>query len=108
MIFIAIGFLIWLIATIAFSSMPLFIALMYGVFAWKKVHGSEKFKVALSVALPGMLLDIISILFFPVVFPNMNPDANVLFAGLMLWGYSNILVSGFLPSSEVKYVPQKS
>lgn len=117
--FLGIGFLIWLIATIAFRLIgqylldPTNIALSIGLFlattlvmfivsieiySWQQVKLTERSKAALLLALPGMLLDVISVLLFPTVFPNIDPSANILFAGLMLWGYSSILVTSFLPA----------
>ncbi len=120
--FFILGFLIWLIATIVlrllgqvlldptnvaltiavFIGLVLLIPIMFAIYIWSNVEIQDQPTVAMQVALPGMLLDIGSILFFPVVFPNINPAANVLFAALMLWGYSLILLSGFLPIVEVK------
>lgn len=117
MLFLGIGFIGWLAATIAFHligqylldptnialSIGLFLAasivmivLVTGVYFWRQVKVIDQPKVALLIALPGMLLDVGSVLFFPTVFPNIDPNANVLFAGLMLWGYSFILVTSFL------------
>jgi hypothetical protein len=122
MFFITFGVLIWFVGTIAFrligqfvldpsnamltigifiAMLPL-IVMMYGIYIWKQVSISDRTKVAISVALPGMLLDVNSILFFPTVFPNIDPNANGLFAALMLWGYGLILLSGFLPTIEVE------
>lgn len=122
MFFMTLGILIWLVATIAFRlfgqfildptnamltigifiAMLLLIVMMYGIYTWKHVSLSDRIKVAMFVALPGMLLDINSVLFFPTVFPNIDPNANGLFAALMLWGYGLILLSGFLPIPEVE------
>ncbi|MBD1824619.1 DUF5367 family protein [Cyanobacteria bacterium FACHB-DQ100] len=117
MLFLGVGFLIWLVATIAFRligqfllnpsnlalSIGLFLAttiamliVVTGVFVWQRVDAIARPKAALLIALPGMLLDVGSVLFFPMVFPNIDPNANILFAGLMLWGYSSILVTSFL------------
>jgi len=40
---------------------------------------------AVSVLLPTLLLDPFSSAFFPVVFPNIAPEAAGLFGGWMLW-----------------------
>jgi Family of unknown function (DUF5367) len=40
---------------------------------------------AVSVALPTLLLDPFSSVFFPVVFPNMAPEVAGVFGGWMLW-----------------------
>lgn len=114
--FFVLGFLVWLIATIAlrllgqflldptnatltiavFIGLVLLIPIIFATYIWKNVAIRDQPTVAIQVALPGMLLDIGSILFFPVVFPNINPAANILFAALILWGYSLILMSSFL------------
>lgn len=120
MFFVVLGFLGWLIATIAFRllgkvlldpsnsvftiatfavSVPLIAIVMYGIYTWQQVKQSERPKIAMQIALPGMLLDVGSILLFPIVFPNIDPTANVVFSALMLWGYSFILLSSFLPMS---------
>jgi hypothetical protein len=122
MLFLGLGFVIWLVATIAFRLIgqylldPTNIALCIGLFLattiamiiavtgvyfWQQVKVIERPKTALLIALPGMLLDVGSVLFFPTVFPNIDPNANVLFAGLMLWGYSSILVTSLLPQNEL-------
>ncbi|MCY6492080.1 DUF5367 family protein [Leptolyngbya sp. GGD] len=116
--FLGIGVFIWLTATIAFRligqflldptnialSIGLFLAtslvmliVVTSVYLWQQVKSIDRPKTALLIALPGMLLDVGSILWFPTVFPNIDPNANILFAGLMLWGYTSILVTGFLP-----------
>lgn len=120
--FLGIGFLLWLIATIAFrligqylldstntalaiglfiATLPLMIIVTTAVYVWQQVKAIERPKAALLLALPGMLLDVGSVLFFPIVFPNIDPNANVLFASLMLWGYSSILITGVLPQNEL-------
>ncbi|MBW4443105.1 MAG: DUF5367 domain-containing protein [Plectolyngbya sp. WJT66-NPBG17] len=122
MLFLGIGFLGWLIATIAFRfigqylldptnialSIGLFLAtpiamfvVITGVYFWQQVKAIERPKAALLIALPGMILDAGSVLSFSSVFPNIDPNANTLFAALMLWGYSSILATGFLPQDEL-------
>lgn len=122
MLFLGIGFLGWLIATIAFRlvgqylldptnvNLPIGVFLatplvavivMTGIYLWQQVKAIERPKAALLIAVPGMLLDVVSVLYFPTVFPNIDPSANILFAGLMLWGYSSILLTGFLPQNEL-------
>lgn len=40
---------------------------------------------AMAVVLPTLLLDPVSCVFFPVVFPNIQPSAVGLFGGWILW-----------------------
>jgi tellurite resistance protein TehA-like permease len=118
MLFLGIGFALWLVATIAFRlvgqylldpanlglSIGLFLVtplamliVTIAIYSAQQVQTLDRPKTAMLLALPGMLLDVGSILFFPTVFANIDPNADRLFAGLMLWGYSFILTSGFLP-----------
>jgi hypothetical protein len=53
--------------------------------------------VAISVALPTLLLDPFSSAFFPVVFPNIAPEASGLFGGWMLCCCAGALVGAFVP-----------
>jgi Family of unknown function (DUF5367) len=120
--FFVLGFLVWLIATIAlrllgqflldpmnltltivmFVGLVLLVPIMSAIYIWQNVAIQDRSTVAMQIALPGMLLDVGSILFFPVVFPNIDPTANVLFAALMLWGYSLVLISGCLSIAGIK------
>lgn len=45
---------------------------------------------AIALVAPGMLLDTFSTIWFPVVFPNIRPDAAALFGGWLL--LCNVLV----------------
>jgi hypothetical protein len=47
---------------------------------------------AISIALPTLLLDPFSSVFFPVVFPNMAPEVAGVFGGWMLWCCAGALV----------------
>ncbi len=47
---------------------------------------------AVSLVLPTLLLDPFSSAFFPVVFPNIVPEAAGLFGGWMLWCCAGALV----------------
>jgi hypothetical protein len=47
---------------------------------------------AILVALPTLLLDPFSSAFFPIVFPNIAPEAAGMFGGWMLWCCAGALV----------------
>jgi len=51
---------------------------------------------AVSIALPTLLLDPFSSAFFPIVFPNISPEASGLFGGWMLWCCAGALVGGII------------
>ena len=47
---------------------------------------------AVALALPTLLLDPFSSVFFPVVFPNMSPQVAGVFGGWMLWCCAGALI----------------
>jgi hypothetical protein len=55
---------------------------------------------AVAIALPTLLLDPFSTIFFPVVFPNMAPEMAGVFGGWMLWCCAGALVGGVLQRSR--------
>jgi hypothetical protein len=100
------GFAIWLAATIAlrFAGQwiipshgvgPVFVllavsgVLMYqlprGLFASLRVRRQDYAIGAIALVAPGMLLDTISAIWFPRVFPNLAPESAGLFGGWLLF-----------------------
>lgn len=115
MINIAWGFLLWMSATILFRlfgqtflipgqvflvlsifilAIPLIIIATYPYYYFREIPETEHLKAAVQIALPGMLLDILSIIYFAKVFPNLTNDSLPLFASWLLWAYSLILITG--------------
>jgi hypothetical protein len=59
---------------------------------------SEQFLAgAVSVALPTLLLDPFSCVFFPVLFPNMAPQVAGVFGGWLLWCCAGAIVGALIP-----------
>jgi glycerol uptake facilitator-like aquaporin len=52
---------------------------------------------AVSVALPTLLLDPFSCVFFPVLFPNMAPQVAGVFGGWLLWCCAGAVVGALVP-----------
>jgi Family of unknown function (DUF5367) len=52
---------------------------------------------AVSVALPTLLLDPFSCVFFPVLYPNMAPQVAGAFGGWLLWCCAGAVVGALLP-----------
>jgi Family of unknown function (DUF5367) len=117
--FVWIGLVGWLIATLIvraagqillpFDSLftivlpfvvaiPAMLVIMQLLYNWQQIDPPNRLRAAASTALPGMVLDAVIVLCFPVVFPNMPASANIPFGALMLWGYGLILLSGFFPT----------
>jgi len=105
-----IGFGIWLVATLALRiygqwifkpDQTLWIALLLGISApamYALPRGlfvrlsitPERYAIGgIALVAPGMLLDTISTIWFPNVFPNIRPDAAGLFGGWLL--FCNVL-----------------
>ncbi len=122
-LFAVIGFVVWLAATAVFRlwgaellapHTPLLWATFIGVvpvvalllklsFAWGKAAPAERPLAALLLALPGMLLDIVSTSFHTLVFPAIPVSGLYLFSAWLLWAYSLILLGGMLPALRAKF-----
>lgn len=115
-----IGFVGWLVATIAFrlvgqyllnpdsilvviltfiASVVLLAPLVF-LYPQLGIKPTDRPFAAVVLALPGMLLDVVTTVFFSTAFPNMAASANGLFGGLMLWGYSLILLTGIFAARK--------
>jgi hypothetical protein len=66
-------------------SFPLMAWLVRSLCASFQVQREAWPAAAISIALPTLLLDPFSSAFFPVVFPNIAPEAAGVFGGWMLW-----------------------
>lgn len=119
--FLGWGVILWLIATVFFrlvgqlllnpgslapvilifiATVPLIAAVTYPVYAKRAVPFAELPVAATCIALPGMVLDVVSLSFFGAAFPNLAAlpgSAGALFGAWMLWAYALILLSGLLP-----------
>lgn len=112
------GFLVWLVGTLIFrmvgqfffhpesplllvllfvAAVPLLVGVIYPVYSWKQVGPAERPLAAICAALPALVLDVFSVLWFPSVFPNLPPTTNIAFAAWLLWGYFLILVTALIP-----------
>lgn len=117
MFFLFWGFLVWLGASAIFRLtgqfffilnspvllivsyilvIPLIIVLTLPIYRWKKLNSNQQLKAAIFIALPGMLLDTIALIFFSDIFTNLKPETDRIFGSWLLWAYSLILLSGFI------------
>ncbi|HEY9846300.1 MAG TPA: DUF5367 domain-containing protein [Candidatus Caenarcaniphilales bacterium] len=85
------------------ATVPLIAGVLYPVYGWKKVIPAERPLAAVCVALPALALDVLSVLWFPWVFPNLPPTASSCFAAWLLWGYFLILATGIMPLQAPGY-----
>ncbi|MEC0207996.1 DUF5367 family protein [Paenibacillus ehimensis] len=122
-LFAVIGFVVWLAATVVFrlwgaellmphtpllwvtfiGVVPVVAFLLKLAFAWGKAAPADRPLAALLMALPGMLLDIVSTSFHRLVFPAIPASGLYLFSAWLLWAYSLILLGGILQAIRAKY-----
>lgn len=109
------GFLLWIAATMIFRffghhfliqghyilllvsflmAIPLIFVVTYPYYHFMKISDSNRMLAAIQIAVPGMILDIFSIIFFPLVFSNLHNDTLSYFSAWLLWAYSLILLTG--------------
>lgn len=114
-LFLLWGFVLWLIATIIFHyggnllidirhpfrtalSFAVAIPLIYGcvtlLFSFLEVPNSDRTRRSVEIALPGMFMDILSILLHEVAFPVISEQSIPLLAAWLFWAYSLILLVG--------------
>ena len=117
--FFGMSFLIWLAATVVLRlwghtffipgsnlsmvssflfSLTFLPLLVYAIFRWKKVPMNQRLEAAVCLAIPGMLLDVVTTYFFAQAFPNVLPTADGAFGAWLLWGYAIVLLTGLITS----------
>ncbi|NJR52797.1 MAG: DUF5367 domain-containing protein, partial [Leptolyngbyaceae cyanobacterium CSU_1_3] len=72
--------------------------LVYAIFRWKKVPTNWRLEAAVCLAIPGMLLDVVTTYFFVQAFPHVLPTADGAFGAWLLWGNAIILLTGLITS----------
>ena len=117
-LFFAIGFLVWLLATIVFrlaghlfflDDDPAILTLLWLaaiialfsfavlLFRWRRLTRAQQFEAAALMVIPGMVLDAFITEGFEMVFPNMSADAAGSFGAWLLIAYASVLVAAFIP-----------
>jgi hypothetical protein len=74
--------------------------LVYVIFRWQKVLPQQRLEAAVCLAIPGMLLDVVTTYFFTQAFPNVLPTADGAFGAWLLWGYAIVLLTGLIAHSR--------
>jgi hypothetical protein len=116
MFFLTWGFLVWLGATALFRFLghfffslenpvllvaayilviPFILILTLPIYRYKNLDSYNRLKAAILIALPGMLLDVVSLLYFSHIFINLDRKMDGIFGSWLLLAYSFILLSGF-------------
>lgn len=108
------GFLIWLLATLAFrlagqfffitdsaailtslylAVIPALIMISVLTFKKFKLSGLENIVAGVLLVLPGMVLDTFVIQFFEQIYPNMPSSQAATFGSWLMWAYSVVLLT---------------
>lgn len=120
-LFLAIGFGLWLLATLVFrlaghrfflADEPAVMALLWlvtivalfllatGLFRWRRLTRAQQFEAAALLVISGMALDAFVTGGFALVFPNMPADAAGSFGAWLLIAYASVLIAAFVPPGE--------
>ncbi|WP_294183116.1 DUF5367 family protein [Sphingobacterium sp.] len=111
---LAIGFLIWFLATLAFrfaghfffitdspailmglylAVIPVLALLAILTFKTFRLSGLENVLAGVLLVLPGMIIDAFVIQFFEQIFPNLLPSQAATFGSWLMWAYSIVLLT---------------
>ena len=113
------GFIIWAVATIAlrlggqyvFGHVPTLLLLLITLpvmafvaraILWRLPTREQRALGAIALVSPGMLLDTISAIWFPLIFPNIRAGCSGLFGGWLLFCNVVVLLTAvlFRPSAR--------
>ena len=78
-------------------AMPL---LALAIFRWRRVPAQQRAAVAIALAAPGMLLDVLTTYFFQQVFPNLNPAGASSWGAVLLFSYALFLFPALVAKHE--------
>lgn len=92
------GALMSLVFVAMLIAMPL---LAVAIFRWRRVPVAQRPAVALAIAVPGMLLDVLTTYFFQQVFPNLNAAGAGAWGACLLFSYALFLVPALFGRKEV-------
>lgn len=114
---LGIGFLIWLLATLAFrfaghiffiTESPVILTILYAAvvpalalisaitFRKFKLSGLENVVAGVLMVLPGMIIDTFVIQFFEETFPNMPSGRAATFGSWLMWAYTIVLLTAII------------
>lgn len=83
---------------------PLILMLTLPIYKLRKVYEKvDRISTAVCIALPGMLIDSIVLIYFDRIFVNLPAEADKFFVSWLLWAYSFIVLTGF-----INFIQQKT
>lgn len=118
--FIALGFIIWAVATLFFrmtgsfffegsvagywlnliSTGILYAGVSLGLMKWRKIDQKDWLQGAICIALPGMLGEIPILVGFSELMSNMQPATAGRYAAFLFGGYSTLIGAAWLMSAR--------
>ncbi|GAA4865726.1 hypothetical protein GCM10023310_51560 [Paenibacillus vulneris] len=85
----------WMSWVLFAAAVPLIYMCTALIYRWRNVPASDCLLCSCCIALPGMLLDIASLLLPGQVFPAIPEERIPVLAAWLLWAYSLIVLFGF-------------
>lgn len=119
MLFLALGFSVWLLATVIFRlaghvffldddlailsllwivTIVAMFLLAQALFRWRRLTRAQQFEAAALMVISGMILDAIVIEGYSQIFPNMSADSAGSFGAWLLIAYASALLAAFVRS----------
>ncbi len=119
MLFLAVGFSVWLLATVIFRlaghvffldddlailsllwivTIVAMFLLAQALFRWRRLTRAQQFEAAALMVISGMILDAIVIEGYSQIFPNMSADSAGSFGAWLLIAYASALLAAFVRS----------
>lgn len=121
MFFFIWGVFIWFVATLTFRLfgasffdpantlmivltfilvVPLVLTLTIPLYYLRNKNREERLKAAISIAVPGMLIDVFAVVYFEQIFTNLPAGAAVYFGSWLLWSNALILLTGLVKGGK--------
>jgi hypothetical protein len=87
----------WLVAAVFAAAVPLMAAVTYPVYWRVEIPHSLRGSAAALMAVPGLFLDVLLLVFAEHALPSMGQATVVNFGALLLFGYAIVLATGIVP-----------
>ncbi|WP_203362626.1 DUF5367 domain-containing protein [Bacillus sp. REN10] len=93
---------VWLMMISYLFAIPCILLVTMPIYRLKQVTNNERLAAAICIALPGMLIDSLVLIYFDHVFVNLPIYTDRYFASWLLWAYSWILMTGIVKNNTVR------
>lgn len=86
-------------------TIPIVAAITLPLYRGRRAAGLNLPAAAAAIAVPGMLLDIVSLNWYSSMFPSMSVDSAPAFTAWLMWAYGLILLSGWTGVRRNRQLP---